>query len=173
MLTHFAIAVDSANTRNIGVSLLTQVLYAFVFLTRYLDLFRGSIWTSDHAYNLFFKLFYIFSSIYIIVVMIYFFPRTREREKSWKLASWCVLGAVVGAPTVLGLYAAALKESYPRHWFTEVLLLRQQCQFLQIRSGNSFTNSYGCRHAGLSRLFSNLSVSCRNSSYYARQPCRR
>lgn len=105
-----------------GVSLLTQVLYAFVFLTRYLDLFRGLQWTDGHAYNNFFKLFYIFSSIYIIVVMIYAFPRTREREKSWKLASWCVLGALVGAPSALALYGAAYKLPYPRHWFTEVLL---------------------------------------------------
>lgn len=52
--------------------------------------------------------------------MTYVFPRTREREKSWKLASWCVLGAVVGAPIALGLYAAAFGQSYPRHWFTEV-----------------------------------------------------
>lgn len=118
--------VRPANTGNIGVSLLTQVLYAFVFLTRYLDLFRAWQWSSGHAYNIFFKLFYIFSSIYIIVAMTYIFPRTREREKSWKLATWCVLGALVGAPIALGLYAAASKSSYPNHWFTEVLLLPEQ-----------------------------------------------
>lgn len=60
--------------------------------------------------------------------MTYVFPRTREREKSWKLATWCVLGALVGAPISLAIYEAAIKGSYPRHWFTEVLLPWQQRQ---------------------------------------------
>ncbi|KUL88465.1 hypothetical protein ZTR_05441 [Talaromyces verruculosus] len=125
------------NSSSEGVSLLTQVLYAFVFLTRYLDLFRATQWTSDHAYNIFFKLFYIFSSIYIIVAMTYVFPRTREREKSWKLATWCVLGALVGAPIALGIYAAASKSSYPYHWFTETcwafsIILESVCVLPQL-----------------------------------------
>ncbi|EEA21753.1 hypothetical protein TMatcc_008825 [Talaromyces marneffei ATCC 18224] len=107
------------NNSSEGVSLLTQILYGLVFLTRYLDLFSTSHWAFYHAYNIFFKLFYIFSSLYIIYVMIYVFPRTREREKSWKLASLCFLGALVAAPSALGIDAAIRRKSYPHEWFTE------------------------------------------------------
>ncbi|EED16611.1 protein-ER retention receptor, putative [Talaromyces stipitatus ATCC 10500] len=107
------------NRSSEGVSLLTQILYALVFLTRYLDIFHQ--WSMEYAYNIFFKLFYILSSIYIIVLMTYFFPRTRERERSWKLAAWCVLGALIGAPISLLIWAAASHRSYPSFWFTETL----------------------------------------------------
>lgn len=109
------------NSSSEGVSLLTQILYALVFVTRYLDLFRASQWTWGHTYLVFFKLFYIFSSFYIIALMTKFYPRTREREKSWKLATWCVLGSLVGAPISLGLYSAAAKQHYPYYWFTETM----------------------------------------------------
>ena len=81
-----------------GVSLITQVLYAGVFCARYLDLF----WTSPAAsvWNFVLKVFYILSSIYIILVMLRRFPRTREREKSWKLGGICAAGAFVGGPLV-------------------------------------------------------------------------
>jgi len=46
------------------------------------------------------KNFYIFSSIYIVLIMLRLFPRTREREQSWKLGGICAVGALVGAPFV-------------------------------------------------------------------------
>lgn len=58
--------------------------------------------------------------------MVYIYPRTREKEKSWKLASWCVLGSIVAAPISLAIYTAARKETYPSHWFTEVCDLLDQ-----------------------------------------------
>ncbi|QKX53532.1 uncharacterized protein TRUGW13939_00611 [Talaromyces rugulosus] len=109
------------NRSSEGVSLLTQALYAIVFVTRYLDLFRASHWREGQAYLIFFKLFYIFTSFYIIALMTYVYARTREREKSWKLATWCAVGSAIGAPVVLGIWGAASKEGYPRYWFTETL----------------------------------------------------
>lgn len=78
--------------------MITQVLYAVVFCTRYLDLF----WVSPAAsvWNFVLKNFYIFSSIYIVLIMLRRFPRTREREQSWKLGGICAAGALVGAPLV-------------------------------------------------------------------------
>ena len=81
-----------------GVSLITQVLYAVVFCTGYLDL----LWVSPAAsvWNFVLKNFYIFSSIYIVLIMLRLFARTSEREKSWKLGGICTVGALVGAPLV-------------------------------------------------------------------------
>ena len=90
------------------------MLYAAVFLTRYLDLFRAVGWNS--FYLVFFKLFYIISSFYIILLMMKVYPRTREREKAWKLALWSLGGSIVLAPILPAFY----KEGYPYHWITEV-----------------------------------------------------
>lgn len=77
---------------------MTQLLYVAVFVTRYLDLFwvppKYSIW------NFFLKNFYIWSSIYIIIIMTRIFARTREREKAWRLGGYSFGGSLVAAPIV-------------------------------------------------------------------------
>lgn len=70
-----------------GVSLITQVLYAAVFCTRYTDIAQ-----ERSKYNLFFKIFYILSSFYTIGIMRWLYPRTREKELAWKMGAG-VLGA--------------------------------------------------------------------------------
>ncbi|KAH8700360.1 ER lumen protein retaining receptor-domain-containing protein [Talaromyces proteolyticus] len=125
------------NRSSEGVSLLTQALYAVVFVTRYLDLFRPSHWVESHAYLIFFKLFYLFSSFYIIALMTCVYPRTREREKSWKLATFCVLGSAIGAPIALSIWVAALNEKYPQPWFVETswsfsIILESVCVLPQL-----------------------------------------
>lgn len=83
----------------VGVSLITQALYVLVFCTRYLDIFwvppRLSIW------NFTLKNFYTLSSLYILIAMMWFFPRTREREKAWKLGTACLVGSLVVAPLAM------------------------------------------------------------------------
>lgn len=100
-----------------GVSLLTQMLYAVVFVTRYLDLFRGSGWRS--IYLVFFKFFYILSSFYIIFLMMKVYPRTRERERAWKMALGSVVLSLVLAPIVTPILDD--KEFVKIHWFTETM----------------------------------------------------
>lgn len=83
-----------------GVSLLTQLLYILVFITRYLDLFwvppSWSIW------NFVLKIFYITSSAYIVFLMMRVYARTREREYGWKLAIYCLVGsAALAAPVCI------------------------------------------------------------------------
>lgn len=82
----------------IGISLITQVLYAAVFCTRYLDLF----WThlDKHLWNPVLKIFYISSSFYIIYLMMRVYARTRERERAWKLGAIALGGAMFAAPFV-------------------------------------------------------------------------
>ncbi|PHH93211.1 hypothetical protein CDD83_10149 [Cordyceps sp. RAO-2017] len=99
-----------------GVSFITQALYALVFCTRYLDIFiEHSTW------NLLFKIFYIVSSFYILGVMQWLFPRSRERELSWKLGA-----AVLGGSALLSPFAMLIFEKIWsfRSWmwvFSEIL----------------------------------------------------
>ncbi|KNG48952.1 er lumen protein retaining receptor [Stemphylium lycopersici] len=88
-----------SNSSAEGVSLITQVLYALVFSTRYLDIFTSSA-TKDvwHTWNFSLKIFYTLSSLYIIFLMTSVYARTREREKAWKFGMYCLLGSVVIAP---------------------------------------------------------------------------
>lgn len=88
-----------SNSSAEGVSLITQVLYALVFCTRYLDIFRMSVGKNwEHMWNFSLKIFYIASSFYIIFLMTSVYARTREREKAWKFGLYCLLGSVLIAP---------------------------------------------------------------------------
>lgn len=90
-----------------GVSLITQILYAVVFCTRYLDIFDES-----SAWNLFFKLFYIASSFYIIGIMQWLFPRTREREISWKIGAMCLGATLIVSPFAYWLLEDAFRKGF-------------------------------------------------------------
>ncbi|KAM3086142.1 hypothetical protein ACMFMG_000282 [Clarireedia jacksonii] len=79
-----------------GVSLITQVLYAVVFCTRYIDLFTAA----PHLWNTTLKVFYIISSLYIIFLMLRVYARTRERETAWKLGGLCLVGSAALAPVL-------------------------------------------------------------------------
>ena len=86
-----------------GVSLITQILYAVVFCSRYLDLFgEGSNW------NLFFKIFYILSSFYILGVMQWVYPRSREREIAWKMGAGILTLSLALSPFVMMIFE--------KHW---------------------------------------------------------
>ncbi|KAJ0108915.1 hypothetical protein J7T55_005458 [Diaporthe amygdali] len=83
-----------------GVSFITQVLYCVVFLARYTDLFgRG-----QYVYNIIFKIFYILSSFYIIGLMQWVFPRTREKELAWKLGAACFFGGLLLSPFTMLIF---------------------------------------------------------------------
>lgn len=104
---------------HLGVSLLTQLLYGAVFIFRYLDLFdphtyKSGTWHS--IWNVSFKLFYLISSSYLIFLMMKVYPRTRERERAWKLGLWSVAGSVVLAPISVWLLESELYNL----WFLEV-----------------------------------------------------
>ena len=103
----------------LGVSLLTQILYGVVFVFRYLDLFDPRTYTSGtwHSiWNVSFKLFYLISSSYLVFLMMKVFPRTRERERAWKLGLWSVAGSLILAPISIWL----LDTDDYNAWFIEV-----------------------------------------------------
>ncbi|KAL3425374.1 ER lumen protein retaining receptor [Phlyctema vagabunda] len=80
-----------------GVSLITQALYAAVFITRYLDMFEYL----KNKWNLTLKILYILSSLYILYLMLRVYARTREREKAWKLGGLCLAGSILSAPFIM------------------------------------------------------------------------
>lgn len=103
-----------------GVSLLTQILYGVVFVFRYLDLFESRTWDVQHGgfgyfWNLCFKLVFLGTSFYLIFLMMKVYPRTRERERAWKLGIYSVIGSLVLAPIMIAIF-----EEWPRQWFLEV-----------------------------------------------------
>ncbi|KAK4229758.1 ER lumen protein retaining receptor-domain-containing protein [Podospora fimiseda] len=87
------------NRSSEGVSLLTQILYALVFITRYTDLFD-----EQSSWNVFFKVFYLLSSFYTISIMRFVFPRTREREKAWKMGAAILVGSLILSPFVMLIF---------------------------------------------------------------------
>ncbi|KAL1841616.1 hypothetical protein VTJ49DRAFT_6793 [Mycothermus thermophilus] len=87
------------NRSSEGVSLLTQLFYALVFVTRYTDLFSES-----YAWNYFFKVFYLLSSFYTIAIMRFVYPRTREREIAWKMSALILAGSLVLSPFVMLIF---------------------------------------------------------------------
>ncbi|CAI7675241.1 unnamed protein product [Penicillium pancosmium] len=104
-----------------GVSLLTQLLYALVFFTRYLDLFSSYSWSFSYygagvLWNTPFKLVFLASSSYLIFLMMRVYPRTRERERAWKLGIWSVIGSVVIAPIAI----AITYKGFPSFWLSEL-----------------------------------------------------
>ena len=97
-----------------GVSLITQMLYALVFVTRYLDLFStpilGSREPEGTLWNFILKNFYIITSFYIIFIMMRVVARTREREKAWRLGAYCLAFAIVLAPPAAFISNVGHKE---------------------------------------------------------------
>ncbi|KAM0438664.1 hypothetical protein ACHAPT_001420 [Fusarium lateritium] len=82
-----------------GVSLITQILYALVFCTRYLDIF-----SEKFPWNLIFKIFYITSSFYILGIMQWIYPRSREREIAWKIGAIILGGSFILSPFVMLIF---------------------------------------------------------------------
>jgi hypothetical protein len=93
--------------------LITQALYCLVFITRYLDIFGfNTVW------NTVLKTFYILSSLYILLLMMRVYARTREREKAWKLGAASLVGSAVLAPIVMLIFRK--KDGIPGWGFKEV-----------------------------------------------------
>ena len=91
-----------ANSSAEGVSLITQVLYAAVFCTRYYDLISAHPFRAHAAFilwwNFALKIFYITSSFYIVYIMLRVYARTHERDRAWRLGAACLAGSLLLAP---------------------------------------------------------------------------
>jgi NO-binding membrane sensor protein with MHYT domain len=56
------------------------------------------------VWNFSLKIFYIFTSFYILFLMLRVYARTREREKAWKFGAACLGGSAVLAPFVMMIF---------------------------------------------------------------------
>lgn len=112
------------------MSLLTQLLYVLVFCTRYLDLF----WTSPTRswWNFFFKNFYIWTSIYIIFIMLRVFARTREREKAWRLGAYALGGTVIATPLVGLIFEGTVIFRFTEFLWVFSIILESICVLPQL-----------------------------------------
>lgn len=121
--------MDFADCVALGVSLITQMLYVAVFITRYLDLF----WTPPFAsiWNFVLKNFYILSSLYIIFLMMKIYARTREREKAWRLGAYCLGGSVLLAPIATAI-AQKKDFSFFEMLWTFSIILESVCVIPQL-----------------------------------------
>ena len=120
------------NSYLLGVSLITQMLYALVFVTRYLNIFWVSPTGSTlNVWNFVLKNFYILSSFYIIFLMMRMYARTREREKAWRLGAYCLGGSVVLAP-VITLIADGRKTGFVETFWTFSIILESVCVVPQL-----------------------------------------
>lgn len=79
-----------------------------MFLARYTDVFGAN----QYLYNRIFKIFYITSSFYIIAVMQWMVPRTRERELSWKLGAACFFGSLLISPFTMLIFQDKVEWSF-------------------------------------------------------------
>ncbi|GKU03022.1 er lumen protein retaining receptor [Fusarium langsethiae] len=110
-----------------GVSLITQVLYALVFCTRYLDLFRESV-----PWNIVFKIFYILSSIYILAIMQWIYPRSREREVSWKIGAVILGGSFILSPIVMLIFESSTHRGFQTWMWVFSQILESVCVLPQL-----------------------------------------
>ncbi|KAL9009273.1 MAG: hypothetical protein Q9173_005683 [Seirophora scorigena] len=130
-------SVQTTNTRSmfvltaaLGVSLITQMLYALVFCSRYLDLFWAN--PTHMPWNFILKLFYIGSSFYIIALMMRVFARTREKETAWKMGSFCLGGSAAAAPLVLLIFRKWHHYNFHEIMWTFSEILESVCVLPQL-----------------------------------------
>ncbi|RMZ76086.1 hypothetical protein DV737_g4957, partial [Chaetothyriales sp. CBS 132003] len=113
-----------------GISLLTQLLYITVFISRYLDLF----WVPPTRswWNFILKIFYIWSSIYIVVLMTRAYARTREREKAWRLGAYALGASMLAAPLVSLIFNGVEGSSVVEILWTFSIILESVCVLPQL-----------------------------------------
>ena len=108
------------------------MLYALVFVTRYLNIFWAPVTGSILAtWNFVLKNFYIISSLYIIFIMMKVYARTREREKAWRLGAYCLGGSVIVAPVATAI-SAGKSTSFVEILWTFSIILESVCVVPQL-----------------------------------------
>ncbi|KAJ7234871.1 ER lumen protein retaining receptor-domain-containing protein [Mycena haematopus] len=76
-----------------GISFLTQAMYALVFVTRYLDLLFHFV----SIYNTVFKIVYIASAFYVLVLMRWIYPYTPEGRMAWQATFIILVSALLAS----------------------------------------------------------------------------
>lgn len=110
--------------------MITQILYIAVFVTRYLDLFWEP--PQNNWWNFVLKNFYIWSSIYIIILMLRVYARTRERERAWRLGASALATSLLAAPLVALIFRGARGTTFVEVLWIFSLVLESVCVLPQL-----------------------------------------
>jgi hypothetical protein len=132
-----------------------------VFLARYTDLFGPR----QYKYNIMFKIFYILSSFYTIGVMQWVFPRTREKELSWKMGAACFFGALVLSPFTMMIFQA--KDEWSMFYVSLDLPSRHRTPYQRQHTILTMSANSGF---GICPTSSSPSASSPSSSSFDRRP---
>ena len=109
------------------------MLYALVFITRYLNILWISPSESTLAvWNFVLKNFYIISSFYILFLMMRVYARTREREKAWRLGAYCLIGSVILAPVITIISEHTLRRRFFKVLWSFSIVLESVCVVPQL-----------------------------------------
>eukprot|EP00993_Chasmostoma_nieuportense_P003879 NODE_4576_length_767_cov_83.381250_g4417_i0.p1 GENE.NODE_4576_length_767_cov_83.381250_g4417_i0~~NODE_4576_length_767_cov_83.381250_g4417_i0.p1 ORF type:complete len:214 (-),score=26.12 NODE_4576_length_767_cov_83.381250_g4417_i0:70-711(-) len=98
-----------------GLSLKTQILYALVFTTRYLDL----LFTWISAYNTFMKLIFLLSSYHIVFLIKFRFRTSYDHKNDTFRVRYLILPCLI------------LAFCFHRHWFHPIEFLWSFSEFLE------------------------------------------
>ncbi|KFY16755.1 hypothetical protein V492_01116 [Pseudogymnoascus sp. VKM F-4246] len=125
-----AVILGATLMATVGVSIISQALYVLVFCTRYFDIFFKK--PSDQYWNFFFKIFYTVSSLYILFIMTRLFARTREREFSYRLGAYALLGSIILCPFVAMVDLKTWAPPFPYIVIDFSLILESVCILPQL-----------------------------------------
>ena len=131
------------------------MLYAVVFCTRYINVFR-----ERYLWNLCFKVFYITSSFYIIGVMLWVYPRTREKELAWKMGAIACAGSIVLSPFAMLIFEGKIDWGFES--------VRRHLPACYPTFQPSFADSVPSSGFGPFPRSSSRCASCHNSSYFGK-----
>jgi ER lumen protein retaining receptor len=80
-------------------------------------------------WNFVLKNFYIWSSLYILLLQLRVYPRTREREKAWQLGIFAAGGSLLAAPLITPIFR---KFTFIEVLYTFSLILESVCILPQL-----------------------------------------
>lgn len=140
--------------------MITQSLYLVVFCCRYLPYPLTLGLTGLHLWwNLTLKLFYILSSVYILILMLVY-ARTREREAAWKLGGAVFVGSLIMSPFVMMIFRSRADERWSvaeNSWIfstvLEAVAVLPQLQLLRQTSVPTVIDSFYLVALALYRFF--------------------
>jgi len=83
-------------------------------------------------WNFVLKNFYIWSSLYIIVLMTLVYARTREREKAWKFGAYAAVGSLITAPLASLIFNGWYRSTFVEVLWTFSIILESVCVLPQL-----------------------------------------
>ncbi|ORY91216.1 ER lumen protein retaining receptor [Syncephalastrum racemosum] len=135
----FILLAKIQSTRScVGISFKSQLLYAIVFLTRYLDLFTHFV----SVYNTCMKVFFIASSVYILYLMRMKFRATYDPSlDSFRFEFLLIVSAVLGLASSYNYTPTEVLWSFSI-WLESAAIMPQLYMLQQTGEAETITTHY-------------------------------